>query len=140
VSGGYDPSQGANLRSTGLGLFIVKSLVGLMGGSVGVSSTAGTGTRFWFSFSCDNVNDVDRPGRRLIHDMECNSGHLYRIDSARKCHKVDTVSAGRTPNTEARELAAAQLAASSSTLLDLTQRHSILIVDDERECPLLSLC
>ena len=44
-----DSSTTRKYGGTGLGLSIVRRLADLMGGSVGVSSTAGQGARFWFT-------------------------------------------------------------------------------------------
>lgn len=105
-----DSSNRKQYAGTGLGLAISKELVKSMGGEIGVVSTPGFGSTFWFTFkakkSSEKVlslvnNDADvqkrfvdnNPRVLLVDDNDINRNVASQILSKSGC-QVDAVSSG----------------------------------------------
>ena len=106
-----DSSNRKNYSGTGLGLAISRELVKSMGGDIGVVSTPGFGSTFWFTFTADKVSpnqlrekekdvvliqkfEKDQPKVLLVDDNQINRTVAVEILQQSGC-KVKEAGSGK---------------------------------------------
>src|SRR5271163_326365 len=96
-----DSSTTRHFGGTGLGLSIVRRLVELMGGEIGVSSTLGAGSRFFFTLPLKHVEAVtpaprraDARGRILVVDDNVTNQRVLSSQLEHAGYAVTTIGSG----------------------------------------------
>ena len=72
-----DASSTRRHEGTGLGLAITSRLVDLMGGDIGVESTEGVGSTFWFAVTLPNAGE---PPQRAVAPLDVTGARILIID------------------------------------------------------------
>jgi CheY-like chemotaxis protein len=110
-----DGSTTRRYGGTGLGLAIARQLVNLMGGEIGVRSTIGKGSTFWFTLPTPVApSDPTRPGdpalagvRTLVVDDKLTNLGILKTQLASWGMTVDTTADGESALTALRAAAQA---------------------------------
>lgn len=92
-----DASTSRQLGGTGLGLAITKRLVDVMGGEIGVESSYGVGTQFWFNIpfrkvvadkAATRTASADEPFQRGLHILLAEDNRINQMLVKTMLHKM----------------------------------------------------
>jgi PAS domain S-box-containing protein len=85
-----DSSTTRRFGGTGLGLTICRQLVDLMGGEIGINSTRGEGSEFWFTLPLQEARDVDALALNAVGSLEA----LIAVVGAPGMRAVEAIAQG----------------------------------------------
>jgi CheY-like chemotaxis protein len=115
--------ENAQTEGTGLGLSVVKQLMGLMGGTFGVESSKGSGSKFWIELpisqsDLDRLNTNGDLNHPHIEMANFNGNVLYIEDNNSNIELIEQVLNAKRPNIN---LITSTL---GSETFDLAKKHS----------------
>lgn len=134
-----DNSYTKSYGGTGLGLVISQELCRLMNGEIGVESTLGKGSTFWFTFEAEECKEEDVPIEENFTSKH-GGGHIERIDYAVKILVVDdnSVNLKVAKNILQKSGCVVETAQSGQIALNLVQQNSYDIIFMDIQMPIMN--
>lgn len=134
-----DNSYTKSYGGTGLGLVISQELCRLMNGEIGVESTLGKGSKFWFTFEAEECKEEDVPIEENFTSKQ-GGGHIERIDYAVKILVVDdnSVNLKVAKNILQKSGCVVETAQSGQIALHLVQQNSYDIIFMDIQMPIMN--
>ncbi len=134
-----DNSYTKSYGGTGLGLVISQELCRLMNGEIGVASTLGKGSTFWFTFEAEECKEEDVPIEENFTSKQ-GGGHIERINYAVKILVVDdnSVNLKVAKNILQKSGCEVETAQSGQIALHLVQQNSYDIIFMDIQMPVMN--